>query len=114
MMDIFLKRVSCILTVLLLSQSAIGANTSREVLYEGFTVWLDCQQHGAIRFRYNAQRDTGNFPRLPTFRLDPAVPYECQPSSANTFKTTAPKALTYERGHLVPANHLDGYVQLQC
>lgn len=83
------------------------AGAPREVFYEGFTVWLDCKQHGAIRFRYNAQRDTGNFPRSSTFRLDPAVPYECQPSSTNTFKTTAPGALTYERGHLVPANHMD-------
>jgi len=88
-------------------QTALAGNPTKEVFYEGFTVWLDCKQHGAIRFRYNAQRDTGNFPRSSTFRLDPAVPYECQPSSTNTFKTTAPSALTYERGHLVPANHMD-------
>ena len=49
----------------------------------------------------------GSFPRSSTFRLDPNVPYECQPSSTNSFKTDAPGALTYERGHQVPANHLD-------
>jgi len=51
---------------LLLSQSAIGANATREVFYEGFTVWLDCKQHDAVRFRYIAQRHTGNFPRSST------------------------------------------------
>jgi hypothetical protein len=25
--------------------------------YEGFTIWLDCKRRGAIKFRYNAQRD---------------------------------------------------------
>jgi len=35
--------------------------------YEGFTVWLDCQKRGAVKFRYNAQRDTGNFKRSSHF-----------------------------------------------
>jgi hypothetical protein len=24
--------------------------------YEGFTIWLDCERRGAVKFRYNAQR----------------------------------------------------------
>ena len=87
--------------------AAFAANPSLRVDYEGFTVWLNCQEHAVFQFRYNAQRDSGNFPRSSAFRLDPAVPYACQPSSANSFKTNVSGALTYERGHQVPANHLD-------
>ena len=91
----------------LLSPMVSAAPPLFRVDYEGFTVWLDCKEHGMARFRYNAQRDSGEFPRESSYRLDPQVPYECQPSSANTFKTDDPRALTYERGHQVPVNHLD-------
>jgi endonuclease G len=73
----------------------------QRVDYDGFTVWLDCNQHGAIKFQYNAQRDTGNFPRLEKFYVDKNVPKECQQTSAKTY------GRNYDRGHLVPANHLD-------
>lgn len=69
--------------------------------YEGFTVWLDCSKRGAVKFRYNAQRDTGQFKRSDKFFLDPAVPAECQQTSAKAY------GKRYDRGHLVPANHLD-------
>jgi endonuclease G len=69
---------------------------------------LNCKEHAAFKFRYNAQRDSGDYPREDVFRLDPQVPYECQPSSTNTFSTKdIPNAPTYHRGHLVAANHLD-------
>ncbi|TXK92768.1 DNA/RNA endonuclease G, partial [Methylococcaceae bacterium HT1] len=38
------------------------------------------------------------------FYLDPKVPKECQQYSAKTYKA---KDQRYDRGHLVPANHLD-------
>jgi len=69
--------------------------------YEGFTVWLDCEKRGAVKFQYNAQRDTGNLPREAKFTLDPNVPAQCQQTTANTY------GKNYDRGHLVPANHLD-------
>ncbi|MGZ4960880.1 MAG: DNA/RNA non-specific endonuclease [Methylomonas sp.] len=69
--------------------------------YEGFTVWLDCSRHGAVKFRYNAQRDTGVAKRYDKFFLDPSVPAECQQTSAKAY------GHDYDRGHLVPANHLD-------
>jgi len=73
--------------------------------YEGFTVWLDCSKRGAVKFRYNAQRDTGNYKRHGSFFLDPQVPKECQQYSGKTYK--AANGSKYDRGHLVPANHLD-------
>jgi endonuclease G len=69
--------------------------------YDGFTVWLDCEKRGAIKFQYNAQRDTGKFPREEKFSLDPNVPAQCQQTTANAYGNS------YDRGHLVPANHLD-------
>ena len=72
--------------------------------YEGFTVWLDCERRGAVKFRYNAQRDTGNQPRSSRFYLDPDVPARCQQTSSHSYSHPEQR---YDRGHLVPANHLD-------
>jgi endonuclease G len=69
--------------------------------YEGFTVWLDCEQRGAVKWRYNAQHDDGNLPRANGFRLYPYVPKDCQQTSAKGY------GHGYDRGHQVPANHLD-------
>lgn len=69
--------------------------------YEGFTVWVDCSQRGAVKFQYNAQHDTGNAKRSDTFYLDPNVPSECQQTTAKAYGNK------YDRGHQVPANHLD-------
>jgi len=73
--------------------------------YEGFTVWLDCSKRGAVKFQYNAQRDTGKHKRYGSFFLDPKVPKECQQYSGKSYK--AANGEKYDRGHLVPANHLD-------
>ncbi len=69
--------------------------------YEGFTVWVDCAQRGAVKFQYVAQHDTGNEKRAASFELDPNVPKECQQFTSKTYGNQ------YDRGHQVPANHLD-------
>ncbi|MDD5319529.1 MAG: DNA/RNA non-specific endonuclease [Methylococcales bacterium] len=69
--------------------------------YEGFTVWLDCEKRGAVKFQYNAQHDTGNEARAKNFKFDPNVPKECQQTSTKGY------GHGYDRGHQVPANHLD-------
>ena len=69
--------------------------------YEGFTVWEDCTRRGAVKFQYNAQHDTGSAKRSDNFYLDPSVPSECQQTRASAYGSK------YDRGHLVPANHLD-------
>lgn len=69
--------------------------------YEGFTVWLDCDKRGAVKFQYNAQRDTGSLARADSFFLDKNVPAQCQQTSAAAYGNN------YDRGHLVPANHMD-------
>ena len=69
--------------------------------YQGFTVWVDCDKRGAVKFMYNAQHDTGNAKRADTFYLDPNVPPECQQTTAKAYGNK------FDRGHQVPANHLD-------
>lgn len=72
--------------------------------YEGFTVWVDCSKRGAVKFRYVAKADHGNLERLHSFSIDQNVPAKCQQTS------TAPythQGVHYDRGHLVPANHMD-------
>jgi endonuclease G len=72
-----------------------------KVGYQGFTVWLDCKERAPVKFRYNAQRDTGNLKRYDHFMLDPDIPATCQQLSSQ------PYGKGYDRGHQVPANHLD-------
>lgn len=85
--------------------------TSAEILRldytGGFTVWLDCSKRGAIKFQYNAQRDTGNFKRSSRFYLDLKVPARCQQTLTSSYKRPQGDKPTFDRGHLVPANHLD-------
>jgi endonuclease G len=73
--------------------------------YPGFTIWLDCSKRGAIKFQYVAQRDNGNAARYDNYFLDPNVPAECQQTSTNSY------GMNYDRGHQVPANHLDASVE---
>ena len=61
--------------------------------YEGFTVWLDCEKRGAMKFQYNAQHDTGNEARASNFKLDSNVPKECQQTSTKGY------GQGYDRGH---------------
>lgn len=54
-----------------------------------------------MKFQYPAQHDNGSFKRYKKFHIDRDVPRECQQTS---YKGYGHK---YDRGHLVPANHLD-------
>lgn len=86
------------------SNTSVGIARIGDILkldYQGFTVWLDCSQRGAVKFRYNAQHDAGDFKRYQNFFLDPNVPAECQQKSTKGY------GHGYDRGHQVPANHLD-------
>lgn len=97
------------LTTLLLAVFFFSSFAQAEVMrvdYTGFTIWLDCDQRAAVKFRYNAQRDTGNAKRKGSFYYDDNLPEHCQQLSRSSYRG---KQLTgrYDRGHLVPANHMD-------
>jgi len=75
-----------------------------------YTVWLDCQVRGAYRFEYNISRDCGCLPRLSSFKKDRDVPELCQQNSSSAYPSVIDSLGTvhrYDRGHQVPANHLD-------
>ncbi len=93
--------LACITYFPLISQKTNSDSKLLKLDYEGFTVWVDCAERAPIKFRYNAQRDIGNAKRYKKFLFDPKVPSECQQFSTKSY------GMGYDRGHQVPANHLD-------
>lgn len=83
------------------SGSAPDSSKLLRLDYPGFTVWLDCSKHGAVKYQYTAAHDAGRAPRYDQFFLDPKVPAQCQQTSARAY------GKGFDRGHQVPANHLD-------
>lgn len=70
--------------------------------YKGFVLYLDCQLRGVVHFRYEAVPDNDlNLKRPTSYRMDTEVPRECQQYSTHSY------GADYERGHMVPANHMD-------
>ena len=102
-MNLFRMSLGWVVVLLLIVVSPTAAEIKR-LDYEGFSIWLDCTKRGAIKFRYNAQRDQGELKRHNRFYFDPDVPKECQQTSTKSYKQEGER---YDRGHLVPANHLD-------
>lgn len=88
--------------MLLVTRLAVGQVLTLQ--YEGFTIWLDCGRRGAVKFAYLANKDSGQERRQARFFKDPAVPENCQQTSTGSYAGAPEK---YDRGHLVPANHLD-------
>ncbi|CAF1125742.1 unnamed protein product [Brachionus calyciflorus] len=67
-----------------------------------FDVWVDCKERIPVLFSYIAERDNGSLPRSSKFQLDPEIPADCQQLSYSTYTDSV-----FDRGHMVPANHLD-------
>lgn len=90
------------------SQDALPEATSASGLitreFADFTVVIDCQHKGAVLFQYTLTADTGSFEREENFSHDPRIPADCQQSSTDTYRAPGQR---YDRGHLVPANHMD-------
>jgi endonuclease G len=95
---------SVVIAVCVASSTPLARADVLRLDYDGFTVWLDCARRGAVKFRYNAQRDQGEFTRRAAFSPDPNVPKHCQQTSPALYHHPTE---AYDRGHLVPANHLD-------
>jgi len=89
---------------------ALGSSHITQKAYDGFTVWLDCQRHGAAAFFYELSKDEGNIGRASkSFKIDNSLPQTCQPNSIKSYVTDTvdPATGKWDRGHLVPANHMD-------
>ncbi len=74
--------------------------------YTGFTLWMDCSRRGPVVAYYKIGPDTGNIDEKLSFRIDEDVK-DCQQTSIQTYKRPKSAQNQYDRGHLVPANHLD-------
>ena len=105
------------ITVGLLATSlSIHADTLiHEKQYDGFTLWLNCERHGAVAFKYELGKDQGDISREgEEFIIDEDMPATCQPTSNTSYRTSnvdKQRTGTYDRGHLVPANHMDNKAQ---
>lgn len=103
------------LSCLLFSTFSVAETVIYQKSYSGFTLWLDCQEHGALIFKYELGKDQGNESRHGlNFISDSSVPAECQPTPQRSFRTDAvdtERTGTYDNGHLVPANHMDNIRQ---
>ena len=95
-----LKKTSVLLIGLLIPV-AVHSAPIKELQYEGFTVWVDCEKRGATKFKYDTKSDVGVRQREPNFTFDKNVPKQCQQWSTKAYGGQ------YDRGHLVPENHLD-------
>ncbi len=49
-----------------------------EITYTGFTVTIDCDRLGAVRFEYLAQADGGSLPRKSSSTFDRDIEGRCQ------------------------------------
>lgn len=85
----------------LLFPLTVHSASIQEIDYHDFKIWLDCQHRGASKFEYTTSTDKGIGMREPNFTFDNNVPKQCQQTS------TKPYGGKYDRGHLVPENHLD-------
>lgn len=99
-----MRRAWPVVLLLLVLAGCAGDRALRDVEYPGFTLWVDCRERAAVRFHYLAGRDTGSAARAASFSLDPDIPAACQQVSTASYQSVHPG---YDRGHLVPANHLD-------
>ena len=75
----------------------------RKVVYEGYTLWLDCERRSAIRFEYTIGKDTGDEERG-KYKLDDSLG-DCKQLSKLSYWKESNE--TYQNGHLVAFNHLD-------
>lgn len=73
--------------------------------YGGFKLLYDCDLKSASRFEYKLDKDTGNFSRPTAFRFDPNFSKNC--SQQISTSSYASVVSGWDRGHLVPSNHMD-------
>ena len=73
--------------------------------YGGFKLLYDCDLKSANRFEYKLGKDTGNFSRPTAFSFDPdfSKNYSQQISTSSYASVVS----GWDRGHLVPSNHMD-------
>ncbi|WP_028534664.1 DNA/RNA non-specific endonuclease [Paludibacterium yongneupense] len=103
-------RFQLIFAVAALAWSAAATARTVTLDHGGFKLEYDCDRRTAVRFEYRAGADHGAVPRPSRFTADPDLPAGCGRQYATT--SYARVASGWDRGHLVPANHMDHDVGL--
>ena len=75
--------------------------------FPGFSLEIDCAMKGPVIAHYRIGSDRGNEKRKDNFYLDKGLDPDCRQNSTDTYKAPVGARFTYDRGHLVPANHMD-------
>ena len=75
--------------------------------YPGFSLEVDCEVRGPVIAHYRIGPDLGNEERKNNFHPDTGLPPDCRQTSTETYDAPADAPFSYDRGHLVPANHMD-------
>ena len=107
-----MKHICTIFFLFLVSGVSPTAWSEKEIrVYEDFTLWLDCENRVAVRFQYQLGKDVGNEPRKNNYRLEKKseLSLDCQQKSFYSYRGEGYTHLIekYDRGHLVPFNHMD-------
>ncbi len=105
--------VSVLMLAIPISSAFASEGNLRPIKYSGYELVMDCSINMPVFFRYPALADTGNEKRSHSFKKDRNFSASCQQTSGETYKipykiySKLNKKISYDRGHLVPANHLD-------
>jgi endonuclease G len=108
-----MKRILIALVISIASLPALAAHHI-PIRYTDFDVVMDCDINLPVYVHYKAKADSGNEKRSSSFYLDKNIPSDCQQISTSSYKipyemyVKLNKKISYDRGHLVPANHMDG------
>lgn len=71
-----------------------------------YSILYNCEKKGYEHYHYITRPDTGNVKRKSGFFQDDRLPKNCQQYGTFTYKTPR-KSPKFDRGHGVPANHMD-------
>lgn len=100
-------KIATTLALLVLVTPAIADDRVIVLDYPGFRIWHDCVLGGPLAAHYEIKEDTGTLDRDHDFHLDPGLPDGCAQQKSTEPYPSPNGAEKYDRGHLVPANHLD-------
>ncbi|MEJ6060276.1 DNA/RNA non-specific endonuclease [Aliivibrio salmonicida] len=75
-----------------------------------FTTWTECSDKTNVMFTYLLDSDHGHTKRTDDFRVDVKLPFHCQQTSSEPYRTSKSNG-QYHRGHLKSANSGDESVK---
>ena len=97
-------RYFILVPLLLVTSNVANSSELRYLQYDGFQLIVDCEKRSVIQFSYTVGTDTGDLKRRTSFSKDSDFSTDCQQHSSKSYSDSREQ---FDRGHMVPANHLD-------